>query len=285
MLFSINFQRVDPKNAVIPVMDRGFLYGDSVYEVVRTFGRSKPFLFDRHFERLKKSAARLGFELPFDEATLYAHVLECLNVFDQENVYVRIIVTRGEDEGFSLSTPKALKGHVVVALTPVKKFPAEFYTHGVKVKMVSVQRNAKHALDPAIKSGNYLNSVLALQEAEKEKFDDAVMFNERGFLTEVTTSNIFMVKEGVVLTPSLDCGILEGVTRGFLMDILKEKKISFEEKQISRAEFESCDEAFVTSTLKDIMPISQIENRKLGLGEMTKTLMKLFEEKKKDFIF
>lgn len=280
-LVSIDFRIVSAEEAVVPVMDRGFLYGDSVYEVVRTYHRTKVFLLDRHYQRLLHSAEQLHIQVPFSISELSDHLAECMSKTDHPDHYIRMIVSRGEDERFDLAPSESPKLKTVVLVDHIKKFPAEYYEVGVPVALVSIRRNLRTALDPNIKSGNYLNNVMAMQEAKKRGAADAVMLNVKDEVAEATASNVFAVRDGVVLTPPLESGILGGISRGLLKEVLEKHRVPFEERPIPKEEFLSSDELFLTGTIKEIMPVSQIDGKKVGSGEpgpVTRNLMKLWRE-------
>ncbi len=285
IIYSINFEFT--QNPTISVMDRGFLYGDSIYEVVRSYDTPHPFLLHHHYQRLVSSAKFLDFELPFDHKRLQSHVRDCFEKINKPNLYCRMIVTHGIDEHFDLSLPKVTKPVTVIIARPAKAIPEQMYTQGMHVSLVSVLRNSVRALNPRIKSGNYLNNILALKEAHGKGAQDALMLNEHGNLTEATTSNVFIVKNKTIYTPCLDCGILEGVTRGFLIDVLEKEKMPLKITKISKEELFNADEVFLSSTLKEIMPITKIDEHKVNDGQVgliTKDLMKRFEQHRKRWL-
>src|SRR5262249_30549640 len=155
------------EKAVVPVMDRGFLYGDSVYEVVRTYQKTTPFLLDRHYRRLLHSAEQIRLKIPFSLKQLEEHIRACIVQGDNPNSYVRIIVSRGEDDRFDLGHRPELKPKTILYVSSLPAFPKEYYSEGIHASLVSIRRNLRTALDPNIKSGNYLNNALALMEARE----------------------------------------------------------------------------------------------------------------------
>lgn len=281
MVVSIDFKIVPFEKAVVSVMDRGFLYGDSIYEVVRTYDGSKPFLFDEHAIRLQRSADRIGLPLPFSNNRLRSHVDECLLKAKQDNAYVRIIVSRGLDNRFDLFPQKELHSKTVILVTKLPVYPKEYFENGIRIALVSIRRNLRSALDPNIKSGNYLNNVMGIMEARKMGAVDAVMLNHNECVTEATTSNLFMVKKGTIVTPDVESGILEGISRSFLRKLIQMEGIPFEERAIPKEEFLCADEIFITSTLKEIMPVRQVDEVTIGdgtPGPVTRNFMKLFRK-------
>lgn len=279
-IISLNFQITPPEKAVVSVMDRSFLYGDSVYEVVRTYRKTTLFDLDRHYDRLCRSATRIQMEIPFSLDELGEHLKECLEKADNlPDSYVRIVVSRGVDDHFSLLPSKVAHPMTVMFVERISPPPPEAYEKGIHAALVSVQRNRPEALDPNIKTGNYMNNMLAMQEAERAGAADAIMLNHENLVTEGTTSNVFMVKGGILSTPEVGSGLLEGITRATLREIFAREKLPFREARISRAEFEAADEIFLTGTIKEILPVTQLSGRLVGdgtVGPMTRKVMDLF---------
>ncbi|MFH1018200.1 MAG: aminotransferase class IV [Pseudomonadota bacterium] len=278
-LFSLNFQIVPPEKAVVPVMDRSFLYGDSVYETVRSYRIPDVFLLDRHYKRLLRSAEAIAFRIPFSLERLVTHLGECLKKAGNPESYIRIVVSRGTDFRFNLFPDPGIEPTTAILVDAVPKMPAEYYEKGAEVALVSVIRNHPRSVDPNIKTGNYMNNMLALIEAYRRNAVEAIMLNQEGFVTEATTSNVFAVKDGKVLTPEVRSGLLEGVSRSLLVEIVQREKIPFAEKAISEAEFLSCDEIFLTGSIKELLPIARINGRPVGnggVGPMTKRMMQLW---------
>jgi branched-chain amino acid aminotransferase len=261
-----------PEDARISVLDRGFLYGDSVYEVVRTYD-GIVFAFEEHLQRLVHSAASLGISLP-DRAWLRAQVERTIQAAGNPESYCRIVITRGSGP-ITLDPTTALGNCTVIFAKPYEPFPDWMYTKGIKVAIPSIRRNLQAALDPAIKSGNYLNSVLALGEARKGGFDDALMLDFKGRVTEATSSNVFAWKDSKLLTPKLDTGILEGVTRGFIIQLCRKENIPVEECDLFPDDLYAADEVMVTSTLKEVLPVTQVCERLIGGGKPGPTAARL----------
>ena len=255
VLVSLDGKLVPPEAAVVPVLDRGFLYGDSVYEVARTY-RGVPFALDRHLKRLQGSAQRIGLVLP-DAADLEREVARTLGAAGNPESYVRIIVTRGEGR-FGLAPHLSDERRVVIIVRPLELPPAEQYERGLKLAVVAVRRNSPRSLDPAAKTGNYLNSVLALGQSQRLGADDAVMLDLVGRVTELSTSNIFFVKDRIVVTPALVLGLLEGVTRALVMDLARQQGFIVQEAFHGPEALADADEVFVTSTLREVMPVTSL---------------------------
>ncbi|MBK8206097.1 MAG: aminotransferase class IV [Planctomycetes bacterium] len=269
-VISINGDFVETADARISVLDHGFLFGDSIYEVVRTVN-GRLFAADRHLKRLHASGHALGMPLQRPDDWLLEHFRQMHKRASWDESYLRIIVTRGVGE-LDLHPGSCATQTIVGIAKPLPQWPHDAYAHGCKVIVANVRRNPKQATDPAIKSGNYLNNVLAIMEARSQNAVEAIMMNVEGFLTECTTSNVFIVKGGVVKTPALHQGLLEGVTRGFIFETCKRVGIACEESDLREEDLHGADEVFITSTTRDVMPVGFIGDRKLTSVPGTITL-------------
>lgn len=246
-------------DARVPVLDRGFLFGDSIYEVVRTRG-GVPFAFDEHFERLQASALGLGMELDLSPQELVRRIDATMTVADNPESYVRIIVTRGTGTAPNIDlscAPGPLRWVVLVR-------PLGAPGGDVRLALVDRLRNDRRALDPAVKSGNYLNNVLGLREARQLGATDCVFLNAAGHVTEASTSNLFVVRGGTIATPRLDDGILAGVTRALLLAFCRERGDRVEERHLAAEDLRSADEVFLTSTLRDVAPVTHLDGAPIG---------------------
>jgi len=261
---NINGALTPPAEARISVFDRGFLYGDSVYEVLRTYNR-KPFALAEHQARLERSAAELELPLP-DRAWLEREIHRTLEAAGNEESYCRIIVTRGSGP-ISLDPSLARDPVTVILVQPYAPFPERLYTAGLRVHIPRIRRNLRAAVDPAIKSGNYLNSILALAEARRAGFDDALMLDVEGRVTEASAANVFVLRDGVLCTPRLETGILEGVTRGLVLRLVREHDLPSAECDLYPRDLEAAEEVLLTSTLREAMSVVQIDDRTVGSGQ------------------
>jgi branched-chain amino acid aminotransferase len=282
MGFAANIDRTittDPGAARVPVLDRGFLYGDSIYEVLRTYS-GRLFAVEEHFDRLWRSARAVGLALPFGRDELRAEVERTVAAAGNSETYVRVVVTRGAGEiGLDPSFADAPR---LVIIAKELSLPAAWTSgNGIAVRVVEVRRNLKNALDPGVKTGNYLNNVLAMAEARAAGDDDAIMLDYRGRVTEATTSNVFAVRCARLLTPPLSVGILEGVTRGLVMRVARERGVEVEEVDLLPEDLYGADEAFLTGTLKEVVPIVRVNGLPVGSGEpgaVTRDVSRWFEE-------
>ena len=259
-LVNIDGRLLTAEQATVSVFDRGFLFGDSVYETVRTYG-GRPFLLDRHLVRLARSADGLFLPIPRGVDALGGEIERTLAAAENEEAYIRIVVTRGHREGFvDLDERTAEDGTVVLIVRPLAPIAPAAYDEGVDVAVVGVLRTGRRSLDPRIKSGNYLNNILALREAKRLGCFECLMPNRDGELTEGSTSNVFLVKDGALRTPVLDSGLLDGITRGFVLELAAEIGLSVHEERLGLEDIESADGMFMTSSLKEVLPVRRVKN-------------------------
>jgi branched-chain amino acid aminotransferase len=268
---------VPPEQAKVSVFDRGFLYGDSVYEVIRTYG-GRPFEEEAHLARLRHSAERIGLTPKWDAARTaheISRTLEAARGGDRPDPeaapwnagerYVRVVMTRGAG-AIGLDPALAVDPVALVVVQPLAGPPAPAYRDGVKAAIVGVRRAAPEAIDPSAKTGAHLPNVLAVKEAREAGAFEAILLDGRGFVTEGSSSNVFAVAGGVVRTPPLAAGILEGVTRGVVLRLARAAGIACSETPLRPEELEGADEVFITSTVREIVPVTRLGDRAVGSG-------------------
>jgi branched-chain amino acid aminotransferase len=266
---------VPEERAVVPILDRGFLYGDGIYEVLRTSG-GEPVDMPRHLERLAASAERIALRLP-PRADLERWIAAALAAGQNPDSYVRIVVTRGGGP-IGLDIALADRPRTVVIVLPLVTPTAEEYARGVDLVTVGVERTSARAVDPAIKSGNYLNNILGLAEAKRHGAYEAIFLNAAGHVTEASTANLFFVKGGRLITPRLDVGILAGITRRRILEHAAAAGIPSDEALVTPAELAGFEEAFVSSSLRGVLPVRTIDGRALPVpGPITRTLMAAYD--------
>lgn len=268
----INGKITSPAEAKVSVYDRSYLYGDSLYEVVRTYG-GQIYGMTEHLARLNASAALCYLDISQTDAEIAAACQESVRAFQkkvgnpQAEAYCRLIVSRGEGKiGFGkncLTTGSLL----TVIVQPVEAPSAEKRRDGIRLRIADRIRLDRRALEPAIKSGNYLNCLLAYLEAVEATGEDALLCDGDGFISEGTTFNVFYVKRGILVTPPLDIGILEGITRRLVIDTARAQGIPVRELRFPRERLFEADEAFLTGTIKEILPIREIEGRRIGSNQ------------------
>jgi branched-chain amino acid aminotransferase len=284
-IVNVNGQIVDQDHAVISVFDHGFLYGEGVYETLRTYG-GRPFLFERHMRRLRRSADMLSLPLSVDDAEIESRFASTMRTAGLtggpgRESYIRLMITRGVGE-LSYDPAVCPSPTVVVIVKPQVDPPPSAYERGVRVALVSTVRNHPGSVSPMIKSNNLLNNAIAAQEAARRGGFEGVMRNYRGELAECTTSNLFVVRQGAALTPPLEAGLLPGITREFLFELGAEHGIPVREAVLRDPDLLGADEAFLTSTTREIVPIVQVEDATIGAGApgpVTLSLLRLFRER------
>ena len=262
---NVNGRIGNAETAVVPVFDHGFLYGEGVYETLRTYNR-RPFLLDRHFDRLRASAGAIGLAVPLTDRQLAARIDETADAasIDGER-YIRLLVTRGVG-GLSYDPRECGEPTVVVIVKAHADTPPEVQARGIGIVVSSVMRNHPSAVDPRIKSNNLLNNALAMQEALRRGAEEALMRNHRGEFSECSQSNFFLVREGEALTPPLESGLLEGVTRNFLFEVAGDVGVRARYAVLGDADLAAADEMFITSTTREVLPVTSIDGRPVGNG-------------------
>ncbi len=282
---NVNGRVFDQAHAVISVFDHGFLYGEGVYETLRTYN-GQPFLFARHMRRLRTSANMLALGVPLSDAEIEARFRETMRTAglgegpDRE-AYLRILVTRGIGE-LTYDPAATPTPSIVVIVKPNVNPPAEVFERGVRVALVPIVRNHPGSVNPLIKSNNLLNNALAMQEAFRRGGYEGVMRNYKGELAECTQSNLFIVKNGAALTPPIDAGLLPGITREFLFEVGADAGIPVREAVLHDDDLFGADEAFLTSTTREAVPIVRVDDRTIGSGTpgpVTRALLEGFRRK------
>lgn len=273
---SVNGVVTEAAQARVSVLDNGFTFGDAVYETLRTYGR-RPFHLDRHLARLRRSADRLRIALPVDDRELAQRVDALLERSGHPESYIRIIVSRGVGD-ISYYFDRVQGPTVVMVTKPFQPLSEAHYRDGIAVVLSSVQRNHPRALDPGIKSCNLLNSVLAVQEAQNKGALEPIMLNADGDVAEGASSNVFLVKAGVLITPLLETGILPGITREVLIERARALGVPVRETTVRVPELLAADEAFITSSLKELAPIRTIDGRPVGDGRPGPVTLRLLAD-------
>lgn len=283
-VINVNGKITPPEEATISVLDRGFLLGDGIYETVKTYS-GIPFLLDEHISRLQRSASLIKMDfsrIPFD---IKEEVRKTVQKAGDADFIVRIIVTRGAGDLFS--DPFAMTPNLVILVREPPSIPPEIYSKGAEIITASVRRNPVQSLNPKIKTCSHLNEVLAALEAHEKGAFEGLFLTIDGKVAECSSSNIFIVKSGTILTPPLPLGILDGITRHFIMNLARDSGMTIDEKGFFPEELYAADECFITSTVKEVMPVIRIDGGKIdnGLrGKITEKLQKLFLKKVQEYI-
>lgn len=270
----------DKEDAKISVFDHGFLYGDGVFEGIRVYSR-RIFKMKEHIERLFESAHTLMLKIPLSAEEMIRGTIMTLKANALENAYIRLIVTRGEgDLGLDPRRCKD-KGSVVIITDKIQLYPEAIYEKGLEIMTVPTVRNHPEALNPQIKSMNYLNNILAKIEAVSCGFEEAIMLDSMGYVAECTGDNIFIVKKGHLYTPPQCMGTLRGITRDTVLEIADKQKIDNHEHVLTRHELYIADECFLTGTAAEIIPVVKVDGRTIGDGKPGKIIRKLIGEFRK----
>jgi branched-chain amino acid aminotransferase len=280
-LVNINGQIVAAQQAHVSIFDRGYLYGDSLYEVVRSY-RGKFFGLHEHLVRLAASAelARMTLNQPLDQ---YRQEIErtydAFRASGGGEAYARLIVSRGTGKiGFGLGCLTSPTQFTII-VQPLEPPTEQAFNKGMKLRIVDRLRNHPNALDPAMKSGNYLNSLLAYLEAAAEDFEDALLLDGEGFLTEGTTFNVCYVRRGIVATPPLDVGILDGITRKVMLTLARDAGIEAREVRFPKERLYEADEVFITSSIREVFPVSRVDDVEFkSPGPVTRKLAEMYRK-------
>ncbi|MDH4162312.1 MAG: branched-chain-amino-acid transaminase [Nitrospirota bacterium] len=264
MLVYVNGKFVPKEEALVSVFDHGYLYGDGIYETLRAYN-GKIFLLSKHLARLKLSAEAIGLNLPLTLDKIGDALREALTVNKLREAYMRIQVSRGTGD-IGLDPALCPAPSMVIITKPFKDYPEDLYAKGVEVSIVNTRRNHPASLSPSIKSTNFLNNILAKIESLKAGSYEGILLNWEGYVAEGTISNIFHVKKGVLYTPDLKTGILEGVTRDLVMHLARKERIPVKEAQIKPRELADADECFLTNTTVEVLPVTRIDGKDVGAG-------------------
>lgn len=279
MLIYLNGKLVEKEKAVISVFDHGLLYGDGVFEGIRSYD-GLVFKLKEHIDRLYRSAEAIQLKIPMTKEDMVKAVVETLKANKLNGAYIRLVVTRGPgDLGLD---PRKCKGSTVFIITDkITLYPAKFYQNGLEIVTAKTKRNLTTALNPKIKSLNYLNNILAKIDAIKAGTEEAIMLSYNDYVAECTGDNIFMIKGGRLFTPPTDVGALEGITRSAVIEVADSVKVPFEERMLKLEDFYAADEAFLTGTAAEIIPVTVIDKKRIGTGKPGPITMKLLDEFKK----
>ena len=272
----VNGRIARAEDATVPVYDHGFLYGEGVYETLRTYNRI-PFLYDRHVRRLRASAGHIQLTVPFSDDELASWIGDTMAAAGRlEEAYIRVLLTRGVGE-LTYDVQATPVPSLVIIVKPLEEVPARVLNEGIKIALVPILRNHPASVNPVIKSNNLLNNALAMQEANRRGADEGLMCNYRGELSECSQSNFFIVRNCAAITPKNESGLLEGLTRDFLFEVGRDAGVDVRYETLLPADLESAEEAFITSTTKELSPVTRIDDRPVGNGKPGPITKKLLE--------
>ena len=265
--------------ARISVFDHGLLYGDGVFEGIRAYN-GRIFRCRAHVDRLYESARAIALDIPMTRDEMAAKLREALEVNGLTDAYIRLVVTRGVGD-LGLDPNKCARPSIIIIADSITLYPPELYSRGLDVVTVSTLRNHPNALSPRIKSLNYLNNILAKIEGLQAGVSEAIMLNQEGYVAECTGDNIFIVRQGALLTPGLHTGMLDGITRGVVIELARKAGIEVRETILTRFDLFVADECFLTGTAAEIIPVVRIDGRSIGDGKpgpITGRLLGMFRE-------
>ena len=265
MKIYIDGKYYDERNAKISVFDHGLLYGDGIFEGIRAYN-GRVFKLKEHIDRLFYSAKAILLEIPMAHADIMAATVETCRQNRIRDGYIRLVVTRGAGT-LGLNPRSCKQPSVIIIAGKIQLYPQELYQQGMDIITVPTTRNLHSALNPAIKSLNYLNNILAKIEANNAGCEEAIMLNAAGFVAECTGDNIFVIKEGHLLTPPLSAGALYGITRRTVMELAAQAGLAVSEPDLTRYDLFNADECFLTGTAAEIMPVVKIDGRTIGAGK------------------
>jgi branched-chain amino acid aminotransferase len=265
MKIFIDGKYYDERNAKVSVFDHGLLYGDGIFEGIRAY-HGCVFKLKEHIDRLFYSAKAILLQIPMSHAQIMRATVETCRKNKIRDGYIRLVVTRGVGT-LGLNPKSCKRPSVIIIADKIQLYPPEFYQRGLDIITVPTTRNLHSALNPAIKSLNYLNNILAKIEANNGGVEEAVMLNVEGFVAECTGDNLFIVKNGALCTPPLSAGALYGVTRQTVMELAEESGMKVSEPNLTRYDLFNADECFLTGTGAEIVPVVKIDGRVVGTGK------------------
>jgi branched-chain amino acid aminotransferase len=268
---------VDQEDAKISVFDHGLLYGDGVFEGIRVYN-SKIFELEAHIRRLYDSAKAIRLDISMSRSKLISAVEKTVEANGVIDGYIRLVITRGVGT-LGLNPFVCENSRIIIIADNIQLYPEELYEKGMKVISATTVRNHPLAIPPQVKSLNYLNNILAKIEALDYEVPEAIMYNHEGYVAEATGDNVFIVRDGVIYTPPVEAGSLEGITRSVVIRLAKEDNLEVIEKNLTRYDLYVCDEFFLTGTAAEVIGIVEIDGRIIGDGKpgpITKLLRKKF---------
>ncbi len=275
----VNDRLYDKEDAKVSVYDHGLLYGDGVFEGIRSYG-GKVFRLEEHLDRLWYSAKAIWLEIPMTKEAMAKAITDTLAANGIEDGYIRVVVTRGAGT-LGLDPNRCSNPQVIIITDYISLYSQEYYDNGLEIVTVSTQRNHPAALSPRIKSLNYLNNILAKIEGLQAGCIEALMLNHKGEIAECTGDNIFLVRKGSLLTPPNEAGILEGVTRDAVIGLARREGIEVREVPLTKHDVYIADECFLTGTAAEVVPVTKVDSRRIGDGKpgpITRTLIARFKE-------
>jgi len=282
----INSSLTPESEAKVSVFDHGFLYGDGVFETMRAYNGTV-FMIEEHIQRLFRSASLIGLDIKRDKDSIKTTVYETISKNSLKDAYIRVTVSRGTGT-VGLDPELCKEPTFIIIAEEFREYPAAYYQNGIKTIIAETKRNIKEAINPQIKSLNFLNNILAKVEAKKKDAYEALMLNAEGCLAEGTISNLFFVlsqkNKPVLRTPSVDCGILDGITRNIVLELAQKNSIKTKEGRFKKDDIYHASEVFITNTTMEIMPVCKVDEVSYQTGTITKLLHEAYKEKVRAYL-
>ena len=275
----LNGNFIEKEGAKVSALNAGFLYGFGLFETLRSY-QGKPFLLDRHLERLFSSAQTLGLKATLSEEEIAKATLRLLEINDLSDAYIKIVLSKKEEASPSTHSEEPSDSDLLIIVRELQVYPPDLYDQGMKTVVVDIRQNEGSPL-PHLKSLNFLNNILAREEARQKGADEGIMLNNQGLVAEGTMSNLFMVKRETIATPALETGLLPGITRVVVMELAQDIGHPVQERKIFLSELLEAEECFLTNSLMEIMPVSSVGEIKIGKdipGPLTRALMEEYRK-------
>ncbi len=276
MIVYLNGEFVSDQDAKVSVLDHGYLYGDGVFEGIRAYN-GRIFKLAEHVKRMYESAKTIMMEIPMTQEEMCQKIIDTVKKNNLQDAYIRVVVSRGIGD-LGLDPEKCKNPSIVIIASSISLFPEEFYTQGLEVVTVPTRRNMAEALNPKLKSLNYLNNIMVKIEANLAGVKEALMLNQDGYVAEGSGDNVFIVKDGVLITPPPYAGILNGITRRCVMGLAEDRGYEVEETLFTRHDVFTSDECFLTGTAAEIIPVVKVDGRSVGEGKPGSITHQLIED-------
>ena len=266
----LNGEIVPEDQAKVSVFDHGYLYGDGIFEGIRAYN-GRVFMLDEHIKRLYESAKTIMLDIPLNKKEMEAAILKTIRANELEDAYIRVVISRGEGD-LGLDPRKCPDPTVVIIASGIQLYPEELYETGLKLVTVPTRRNGPEMVNPRIKSLNYLNNIMARIEANMQDAPEAIILNSDGYVAECTGDNIFIIDGDTLYTPPKYAGILKGTKRELVLEIAEDMDLEVKEELFTRHDLFNADECFLSGTAAEVIPVVEVDGRKIGDGEVgTKT--------------
>lgn len=282
MYVYLNDRIVPASDAKVSVFDHGLLYGDGIFETMRAYD-GVVFMLEEHINRLFRSASMIELNINRDTDSIRDAIYKTLFANSLKHAYIRLTLSRGYGP-VGIDPELCKEPTFIIIAEEFREYPETYYKNGIKTMIAETRRNLKEAINPQIKSLNFLNNILAKIEAKKRGVYEALMLNAEGYFTEGTTSNLFFVLNKILCTPSINCGILNGITRKIVLDLALKNGIKIKEGEFQKEDISNVSEVFITNSIIELMPVCQIDEVNYSIGEVTRLLQRAYKEEVQAYI-